>query len=250
MNVREIKLGSNNCYLIDTGGKYALVDTGYDHDWDLFLKRLSEAGVSLSSVSHLVLTHHHDDHCGLVNRVLEANKDIRVVMSSRARDLLAEGYNDRAHGAAWVTRRARLLISLIGTLDKQFGSHWKTHSFPPYKTRESDVLVQGETSLRDIGIGLDGRIVETPGHTVDSISVVLDDGDCFVGDAAANLPSAAGLKHCVILVEDIDEYYRTWQKLMSLGARRIFPAHGEPFDAARLSQDLGKIRRRDLVPAS
>ncbi len=97
---------------------------------------------------------------------------------------------------------------------------------------------------------MDGKIVETPGHTVDSISVLLDDGSCFVGDAAANLPSVAGAKNCVILVEDIDEYYRTWQKLLWLGARRILPAHGEPFDAARLSQNLGKIRRGDLIPSA
>lgn len=32
------------------------------------------------------------------------------------------------------------------------------------------------------GIGIDGEIISTPSHSPDSVSLVLDDGDCFVGD--------------------------------------------------------------------
>lgn len=31
-------------------------------------------------------------------------------------------------------------------------------------------------------IGIHGEIIHTPSHSEDSISLVLDDGDCFVGD--------------------------------------------------------------------
>jgi hydroxyacylglutathione hydrolase len=77
--------------------------------------------------------------------------------------------------------------------------------------------------------------------------LLLEDGSCFVGDAAANLPQIAGAKYCVILVEDIEEYYKSWGKLISAGARRIYPAHGEPFAVEKLSRHMGAIRQSDLI---
>ncbi len=124
---------------------------------------------------------------------------------------------------------------------------WTTHTFPQYASRDSDILIQGETNLDEIGIRLGGRIIETPGHTIDSISVLLEDGSCFVGDAAANFPQFIGTKYCVIQVEDIEEYYKSWRTLISGGAQRIFPAHGKPFAVTKLRQNIGKIKRSDII---
>jgi glyoxylase-like metal-dependent hydrolase (beta-lactamase superfamily II) len=246
MNVRELTLSFNNCYLVGTSDKHILVDTGYESSWEPFRKQLSEAGVSLSDISHLVLTHHHDDHCGLLNRLVRANPDIRIVMSHRATTLLANGANDRARRTCYVGRRVKLIFGTI----RHFSKQWQSHAFPSYLCRERDILIEGETDLDGIGIGLSGRIIETPGHTVDSISLLLEDGSCFVGDAAANMPQFMGTKYCVILLEDIEEYYRSWQKLIAAGAQRIFPAHGKPFEASRLTENLGKITSRDLIPVA
>ncbi len=244
MNTKVLKLSVTNSYLIGTGDKYVLIDTGYESDWERFCKRLKEAGVSLSDISHLVLTHHHDDHCGLLKRVLQANQDIRIVMSDRAKELLAKGENDRTHGVGPVSRRVNLLVSGM----RRFSKQWRTHTFPVYASRASDILIQGETNLDDIGIRSRGRIIETPGHTIDSISVLFEDGSCFVGDAAANFLHFAGTKYCVILVEDIEEYYRSWTKLVSAGAREVYPAHGKPFAVTKLTENLGKIKSSDIVP--
>ncbi|HSQ62892.1 MAG TPA: MBL fold metallo-hydrolase [Polyangiaceae bacterium] len=247
MRIETLKLSVTRCYLVQTGHGYVLIDTGYESDWPLFSRRLQQAGVRLSEISHVVLTHHHDDHCGLLNPITRANEAVRVVMSHRAPELLAAGHNDRAHETGWVSRRASWLIALLRKTKADFDRHWRAHEFPPYTRRESDVLIEGETNLEDIGIGLRGRIIETSGHTNDSISVLLEDGSCFVGDAAANLPALAGTRYCVILLEDIEEYYRSWDKLIRAGARRIFPAHGEPFSVERLRRHRGDIRRSDMV---
>jgi glyoxylase-like metal-dependent hydrolase (beta-lactamase superfamily II) len=97
---------------------------------------------------------------------------------------------------------------------------------------------------------LNGRIIETPGHSLDSISVVFDDGDCFVGDAAANLPQFLGTKYCVILIEDLEAYYTSWRKLISEGARQVFPAHGKPFPAEKLEQNIYKNSGSQMVMIS
>lgn len=245
MKIKELKLGVTNCYLVETGDRYVLIDTGYANEWELFCRRLKEVNVTLADVSHLVLTHHHDDHCGLLNSVLRVNEKIQIVLSYRAKDYLAKGENDRTHGAACANRRANLFVSFLKWRN---GEQWTTHPFPAYEAREADILVLGETRLEEIGIPLNGRIVETPGHSSDSISVLLEDGTCFVGDAASNLPQFLGLKYCVIIVEDIEEYYKTWRRLLAGGAQRVFPAHGGPFPAAKLAQNVGSLTSSDLVP--
>ncbi len=244
MNVKVLNVSVTTCYLIGTGNKYVLIDMGFARDWKLFCEQLQNANVSFSDISHLVLTHHHNDHCGSVNSLLQANKDIRVVMSRRAKALLAKGHNARIRGTGAVNKR----VILFGALLRIFNEQVRTHAFPPYTSRECDILVDGARNLDQIGIELGGRIMETPGHTADSISVLLDDENCFVGDAASNFPGFLGTQNCVPLVEDIDEYYRSWSKLVCGGARNIFPAHGKPFPATRLSENIGKIKRSNIIP--
>lgn len=243
MDKKELKLRVTNCYLIKIGNNYLLIDTGYDDEWELFCKRLEEVGVSLSKISHILLTHHHDDHCGLLNRILEENQDIRIIMSYCAKDYLLAGKNDQTHGGWYVNKRINLIVSLFKIFEKRL----KTHTFPPYQSREVDIPIERDTHFKEIGIGLDGRIVETHGHTLDSISIVFDDGDCIVGDAAANFLQFAGTKYCVVIIEDLEEYYKSWRRLISEGARQIFPAHGKPFPAEKLEQNIDKISRKNMV---
>lgn len=246
MNVKELKLSVTNCYLVGIGDRYLLVDTGYENDWALFCKRLKEAGVDLSQVSHLLLTHHHDDHCGLLNQIVEQNGAIRIIMSSRASEYLLAGKNDKTHVLRYVNKRVNLLFSLIAIFDKR----WKTHPFPVYKTRETDILLRHDTRFNEIGIGLNGKILEMAGHSPDSISIVFDDGDCIVGDAAANLPAFLGINNCVIIIEDLEAYYHSWRKLLSAGARRIYPAHGKPFPAQKLEQNIDRLSTKHMVVIS
>jgi hydroxyacylglutathione hydrolase len=145
-----------------------------------------------------------------------------------------------------VNKGVKLLVSLMRMSDKRL----VTHSFPPYEARAMDILVDGDTNLGQIGIGLRGRIAETPGHGQDCISIVLDDGDCLVGDAAANFPAFLGTRYCAPFVEDLAVYYASWQKLISAGARQIFPAHGEPFPVERLGQNIYKNSQEHMVMIS
>jgi len=89
MNIIPLKLSVTNCFLVKAGDQdqYVLIDTGYEDDWDLFRRRLKEVDVELFQVSHIILTHHHDDHCGLLHNILQENDSIRVVMSYLCKDL-------------------------------------------------------------------------------------------------------------------------------------------------------------------
>ena len=241
VKIRSLKLSVTNCFLVETDDQRILVDTGYEYEWELFCKRLDETNTGLSEISHLILTHHHNDHSGMLNKIVSSNKDIRLVMSHHAADLLRKGRHYHLPGSGYVNRRVNLLLSLKGRFDKRW-----THTFPPYQVREKDILVEGETALSDIGIAMDGKIIETPGHSIDSISLVFGDGQCIVGDAAANFLQWAGTRYCIISIDNLHDYYASWEKLIAENGQVIHPAHGKEFRIEALKRNLGKHTR--LVP--
>lgn len=251
MDFIPLKLSVTTDYLVKTDDTYLLIDTGYEEDWELFQRRLKEANVELPQIGYLLLTHHHDDHCGLLHAILRENSAIRVAMSDLCGELIQKGENDLTHGGgllnkrvAFLTRHKQAYVSLV--LHKKVDKS-KNLKFEPYHSCDNDIVFTGEPKLRDIGIPLDGRILQTPGHTVDSVSVLFPDGDCLVGDAAAHMLPFAGTHYCVIFICDVDTYYNSWEKLIRAGAKRILPAHGAPFSADKLVKNRGRNKPENLV---
>jgi glyoxylase-like metal-dependent hydrolase (beta-lactamase superfamily II) len=167
---------------------------------------------------------------------------VKVILSQHGKEILASGKHFHAPEAGYVNKRIGFLLSLKSRFDKKW-----THTFPPYKVRESDLLISSGPRFEELGIALNGRVLETPGHSPDHLSILFDDGDCLAGDAAANFLQWAGAKYCVISVDDLEQYYASWQKLISGGAQRIFPSHEKPFTVEALRQNLGKHKKENMV---
>ncbi|WP_374724333.1 MBL fold metallo-hydrolase [Calidifontibacillus erzurumensis] len=66
-------LKSFNCYLVEKENSLYLIDAGIDSEdyWSLFVKTLKSNGFSLKDLTAILITHHHFDHVGLVNRITE-----------------------------------------------------------------------------------------------------------------------------------------------------------------------------------
>ncbi len=232
--MKTFKLRYTNCYLIQHDCGWLLIDTGYEWEWEEFLAGLSSNGVSLSEITHLLITHAHDDHAGLLNHITEKNPNITIILSNIAASYLPGGVHIVKSGSGYVTRRMRLLASFKALFDRKW-----THSYPCFQVRNHDKLISGQTKLSALGINLDGNVIPTPGHTDDSISLVTEEGDCYCGDAAANFFNIAGTHNCVIYVGCLKEYYESWNSLLKTGVKRIYPAHGKPFPAALLIKEHG-----------
>ena len=65
------------------------------------------------------------------------------------------------------------------------------------------------------GIGVSGEIIPTPSHSPDSVSLALDDGDCFVGD----------LQPREYMDRENDAVKADWAMVMGFHPKRIFYAH-------------------------
>ncbi len=111
---------------------------------------------------------------------------------------------------------------------------------------KEDLMVKDDNEiLRSMGVK--GKILHTPGYSPDSISLLLDDGSCFYGDAAMSAAPWLGTRYCYIYISVMEEYYRSWQKMIIEGASTIYPAHGEPFAPGKLEQNLNYFKQEDLL---
>jgi glyoxylase-like metal-dependent hydrolase (beta-lactamase superfamily II) len=146
-----------NAVMVRSGGKTILIDAGLGSDPNLnlpragqLIKRLAAAGIDLSSVTDLVLTHLHMDHIGglLVNGVKEQlRKDLRIHVAAAevkfweapdfSRTAMPEGFPDalRATAKRFVKEfgpRLRLFDDehevAPGVIARRTGGHTPGHS--------------------------------------------------------------------------------------------------------------------------
>src|SRR5699024_7260005 len=73
VETEQANLRTYNFYIVENNHKLFLVDAGYNNDisWDKLQKVLYENNYSLHDLDAILLTHHHFDHVGLVNRIVE-----------------------------------------------------------------------------------------------------------------------------------------------------------------------------------
>lgn len=237
-----LELGMSNTYLLPSRGGYLQVDTGYGWTYPDYLRALARRGIELDEIDWLFLTHHHDDHAGFLNQ-LTRDTEVTVIAHAAAEPLLASGANDTSRGGGYVTRRVKLLADIKMRLDRRW-----TLTFDPFVLRAHDRRIDHDDDALLPSIGIAGRILTTPGHTIDHLTLLLDDGSAFCGDATANMLRLAGTRHCTVFMTDMEQSYDSWRKLLAAGATTIYPAHGRPFPAEDLIGDLDAITTEQLVP--
>ncbi len=227
-NYIRLNLGITKVYLLPCSNGYLLIDTGYKTDYEKFRKILNKEGVSFDQIKYLLLTHYHDDHSGFANK-LKYEFNIPLIVQKNSVPLLAQGDSGEEEGY-FITQRMRHLFSIFELVHKSF-------KYPPVLINDADRIINGDDSqvLRSLGINAD--ILYTPGHSVDSMSILCDDGTAFVGDAAMNYLKFTGTHYRPIYYNNLKQTYESIQKLISAGAKIIAPAHGNIFPVKKL-QDM------------
>lgn len=187
--------------------------------YEKFVKEIDKLGVELYKIHYLLLTHHHDDHAGFAARLVEQT-GCKVIVHQNAILPLSKGESEDTIEP--VNNCIRVVFSLFKIIHGEF-------KYKPLAITDKDFVVSGDNFDLLKGLGIEGKILHTPGHSRDSISVVLSDGNAFVGDAAMNFLNFCGIKYRPIFIEDIDMVFESWQKLAEHGAEQIYPAHGSSF---------------------
>lgn len=206
-------LHSFTSYVI-RGDKHVLIDPGPPGRAGELLEQLSRQRISLGDIGLIVITHGHADHFGNAGQLKEW---------TRAPVAVHELDAEYVHwGGAPVLKAA----TRLGTI---FRSMAKVKSVPV----EPDIILRDGDKLGRYGGR--GRVILTPGHTAGSISILLPNGECIVGDLLMR-GLRMGSPSYPWFAEDLSQVRESLQRVIAAGATTLLPAHGGPFSVACLQK--------------
>ena len=238
MEIRNAGNRIMNTWLYPIEGGWVMIDTGYENSYPKVLKRLNKLLIKPEEVCYLFLTHAHDDHAGFLEEWMTNHPQTQVIAHEGAIEGLRRGQNSFDGGCS--TLFAFLfcqLMALIGNGEHRYPRLSETHL--------EKIVTLNEDNLPQIEHALQGKILCTPGHTADSISLLVD-GNLFCGDAAMNgIPSSHRI---TIWVENKNAFETSWDTMLVSGANKVYPSHGSPFCPCELRKNKKFIAGLRLRP--
>lgn len=182
----RLRYGNTNTFLIPGSNGYLLLDTDYAGKLPAFYRAVKQAGVKVSDISFVLATHFHPDHMGLIPELMK--QGVKLVLINTQKDFV--------HFSDYIFARDGL-------------------PFEPIDETKATVISCMDSREFLAGIGISGEILSTPSHSPDSISLMLDNLDCFVGDLQPREYSD----------EENDALSADWRKIMRFKPERVFYAH-------------------------
>jgi len=187
--VTKLKYGSTNTFFIRGTAGNLLVDTDYAGTLPAFYRAIKEHGIKVSDMDYVFATHYHPDHVGLIGELIKQGVKL----------LLIDIQLPHIHFSDEIFRRE------------------KHRDYEPV-TAENAVIICCEESRAFLGsIGIRGEVAVTSSHSEDSVSLILDSGECFVGDLEP-MEYLSGY-------EQNEKLKRDWEVIMSYRPREINYAH-------------------------
>ena len=200
-------LGSVNCYLINTGKDFVLIETGCANQRRQLEDELAKAGCQPGMLTLIFLTHGDFDHTGNAAH-------LRVKFGAKI-GMHADDAGMAQHGNMfWNRKSGNAVAGLLAAALFRFG---KASRFEP------DLLFEDGDALT--AYGLTASVVTLPGHSKGSIGVLTADGELFCGDLFEN-PAQPVLNS---IIDDPATAQASVEKLKGLAVQTVYPGHGKPF---------------------
>ncbi|MEJ9229369.1 MBL fold metallo-hydrolase [Peribacillus butanolivorans] len=219
-----LSLKSINFYLVKQDESLTLVDAGMNDDvcWNALQNTLKENGFTIKDITEILLTHHHGDHVGLVNRIT-ALHPIPVYAHSKSVPRLKR---DPDFLSMRIEFYKQLYLQMgCGELgDKQVAYLFNAVDNNKDQRLNCDIIEITEKKW------LNFEVIEFPGHAPDQIAFLdqkekrLLAGDLLIKHISSNAlvePDENG-NRMLTLVDHIDSLKRC----LSLQINLILPGHG------------------------
>ena len=199
-HIVQIKAGSN-CYLVSEADSSILVDAGLKGNERKILDVCKGKNVKL-----IVLTHGHIDHiqnAAYLAKKLQVpiamhEKDIVLIHNNLSREMKSNGFPGN-------------IIKFFSVMSAKYA---KIQTFVP------DVILKEGDKL--LNYGIDGEVIELPGHTQGSIGIKLGDQYLLAGDALMNF-FYPGIS---LLYENREQMQKSAKRISDMGRLIIYFGHG------------------------
>jgi glyoxylase-like metal-dependent hydrolase (beta-lactamase superfamily II) len=204
--IDQVLSGRSNSYLISTDNGNILVDTGRKNKRTLLIKNLQR--LQIEKIDWLILTHAHFDHCENAG-YFQKNYNCRVVVSEKGLSNVKRGYSTLPRGTNPISK-------IISGLGNQFLLRlFHFESFDLDHTYDEFFSF----SLP----GIDIELIATPGHSDDSISIIVNNEMALVGDAMFGI-----FKNSIFppFADNPAEMVESWDRLLDTDCHTFLPGHG------------------------
>lgn len=181
----ELLYGKTRTYLV---GGILLVDTDWAGTLPNLFRRLKDSNITLESIRYLMITHYHPDHMGIASDLM--NLGVKLVVFD-------------------------VQFPHVHFSDSIYAKE-KNRSFKPIDESCGIVLTCAESREFLAKLGISGEVIHTPGHSEDSVSLILDDGTAIVGD----LPPYSALA-----ANDDEKVQNSYKNILSHGVSRLHYGH-------------------------
>ncbi|MBP3621327.1 MAG: MBL fold metallo-hydrolase [Lachnospiraceae bacterium] len=187
--VTKLKYGNTNTFFIRGTAGNLLVDTDYAGTLLGFYRAIKENNIKISDITYVLATHYHPDHMGLVCELMKQGVKL----------LLVDVQCPYIHFSDEIFKRDRIL------------------GYEPINMDDALIIDRKDSRAFLNDMGIQGEIISTPSHSEDSISLMLDNGICFVGDLEP-IDYLAAYGENIALKAD-------WDLVMSYNPKIIYYAH-------------------------
>lgn len=188
MNIVNVGYRSTNYYVLANSAPRLLVDAGWPGTLGMMQHTCKRQGINLADIPYQLVTHYHPDHAGLAEELKRLG--VRLIVC----DTQLDG------------------IPLLRTYVKP------RDNFTGIKAEGNIVVSTAESRAFLAGVGIQGEIISTPGHSDDCVTLILDaEAAAFTGDLT---PLS------MVPQDPADPAYQSWGRIRALGVKTVYPGHG------------------------
>jgi hydroxyacylglutathione hydrolase len=222
----QILSGRSNVFLITNGEKNILIDTSAKNMWTRLERKLAD--LHINHIDYLILTHSHFDHAANAKKIKEKYNALVIVHKTEA-SYLKSGQNIIPNGTNLFTR---IIVRLFAK--KVLGKR-------NYESCQPDILIDSSFDLMELGFN--GCVIHTPGHTVGSLSVIVNDEVALVGDLMFGI-----FRWSVFppYATDIYKMINSWGRLLETNCSLFIPSHGSANSRNLVQKDYNKRFKSQL----
>lgn len=186
--MKKLKYGNTNTFFIQGESGGLLFDTDYAGTLPAFYKAIKQNGIAAKDIKYVLASHYHPDHTGFISALMEQGVELLAV----------DAQKDFIHYSDGIFAKDNIPY------------------FPIDETQATVISCEESRAFLSC-LGIHGEIIRTPSHSEDSITLVLDDGDCFVGDLEPFSYLEAYRENAQLKSD--------WEHIRSFCPKRIFYAH-------------------------